>query len=253
MTDSGLRVVITGAGSGIGQATARVFAAAGHQLVLCGRRMDALHDTVRLCDAADRVVAIAADVSRETDVKQVFVQACDTFGGVDVLFNNAGVFGPQQPLAEVALSNWQATLDSNLTSAFLMAREALDVMRRNTPAGGRIINNGSLSAHAPRINGGVYAVTKAGLTALTHALALEGRSVGVTASQIDVGNAATPLTDAQAGLGKLAGGRAISATEPTCSVEDVAQMVLTIATAPMNLHIYNVNMFATGMPYLGRG
>lgn len=253
MAEQVLRVVITGAGSGIGQATAVAFAAAGHQLVLCGRRRDALDETVRLCDAANRVVAVAADVSRETDVKQVFVQACVTFGGVDVLFNNAGVFGPQQPLAEVALVDWQATLDSNLTGAFLMAREALSVMARNTPKGGRIINNGSLSAHAPRVNGGVYAVTKAGLAGLTHALALEGRAVGVTASQIDVGNAKTPLTQTSAGKGDVAGGQAISLSEPTCSVEDVAQMVLTIATAPPNLHIYNVNMFATGMPYLGRG
>lgn len=253
MSDLSLRVVITGAGSGIGAACAVAFALHGHRLVLVGRRADALHATKRACTDASRVVVVAADVSQETETKRVFQVACDTFGGVDVLFNNAGVFGPQQPLADVTLADWQNTVDINLTGAFLMAREALDVMRRNTPAGGRIINNGSLSAHAPRINGGVYAVTKAGLTALTHALALEGRSVGVTASQIDVGNAATPLTDAQAGLGNVAGGQAISVTEPTCSVEDVAQMVLTIATAPPNLHIYNVNMFATGMPYLGRG
>lgn len=253
MSNSVLRVVITGAGSGIGQATARAFAADGHKLVLCGRRMDALNDTVQLCDAAEQAVAVVADVSRETDVKRVFARACDTFGGVDVLFNNAGVFGPQRPLAEVTLAEWQETVDINLTGAFLMAREALAVMAKNTPQGGRIINNGSLSAHAPRVNGGVYAVTKAGLAGLTHALALEGREVGVTASQIDVGNAKTPLTQTSAGKGDVAGGQAISVTEPTCSVEDVAQMVLTIATAPPNLHIYNVNMFATGMPYLGRG
>lgn len=253
MTEKTLRVVISGAGSGIGQATALAFVAAGHHVVCVGRLADALDATRDASADASRVVTVPADVSDESDVKRVFAVACDTFGGVDVLFNNAGVFGPQRPLADVTLKEWQDTVDINLTGAFLMSREALAVMAKNSPPGGRIINNGSLSAHAPRVNGGTYAATKAGLTGLTHALALEGREVGVTASQIDVGNAKTPLTATSAGKGDVAGAKAISATEPTCSVDDVAQMVVTIATAPTNLHIYNVNMFAAGMPYLGRG
>lgn len=248
-----LRVMITGAGSGIGQATAVAFANAGHQVMLIGRRSDALADTARRCDANRVVSAFAGDVTRQDEVRNMFRAAVHRFGGVDVLFNNAGVFGPQQPLGDVALADWQHTLDTNLTGAFLMAREALAVMATNRPPGGRIINNGSLSAHAPRVNGAAYAVSKAGLTALTHALALEGRSVGVTASQIDVGNAATPLTSTHAGQGKAGGATPIAATEPTFEVDEVAKMVVAIATAPVDVHIYNVNMFATGMPYLGRG
>jgi len=248
-----LRVLITGAGSGIGQATAVAFIEAGHQVVLTGRRVDTLDATAALCAAPQRVHVVAGDVGNEHDVKQVFEAAVKRFGGIDVLFNNAGMFGPQQPLSDVSLQDWQATIDTNLTGAFLMAREALNVMAHNTPPGGRIINNGSLSAHAPRINGGTYAVTKAALTGLTHALALEGRASGVTASQIDVGNAATPLTQSHAGQGDVEGGTSITASEPSFDVAEVAQMVLTIASAPKDLHIYNVNMFATGMPYLGRG
>lgn len=250
---SPLRVVITGAGSGIGQATAAAFVEKGHRVVLTGRRVDALEATAALCAFSDHVHVVAGDVANEQDVKRVFAAALTRFGGVDVLFNNAGVFGPQQPLGDVPLNDWQTTIDTNLTGAFLMAREALNVMAQNAPPGGRIINNGSLSAHAPRINGGTYAVTKAALSGLTHALALEGRACGVTASQIDVGNAATPLTQSHAGHGDVDGGTSITASEPSFGVAEVAQMVVTIASAPKDLHIYNVNMFATGMPYLGRG
>lgn len=250
---SRLRVLITGAGSGIGQATAIAFVQAGHQVVLTGRRIDMLHATATLCAAPTQVQVVAGDVGNEHDVKQVFDAAVKRFGGIDVLFNNAGMFGPQQPLSDVSLHDWQATIDTNLTGAFLMAREALNVMAHNMPPGGRIINNGSLSAHAPRANGGTYAVTKAAVTALTHTLALEGRACGVTASQIDVGNAATPLTQRHAGQGDVDGGTSITASEPSFGVSEVAQMVVTIAAAPKDLHIYNVNMFATGMPYLGRG
>ena len=233
-------IAITGAGSGIGRATARAFLDAGWQVALIGRRRDPLQDT-----AADREGALVrpADVSDPAQVSAAFSRIGQAFGRLDVLFNNAGVFPPAGTIDEVALSDWRRALDVNLTGAFLCARAAFAMMRRQTPQGGRIINNGSVSAHVPRPGSVCYTATKHAVTGLTRSLSLDGRPFDIACGQIDIGNARTEM------VARLAE----SAPQPTMDVAQVAEAVLYMAGLPPEANVQFMTLMATKMPYIGRG
>jgi NAD(P)-dependent dehydrogenase (short-subunit alcohol dehydrogenase family) len=217
--------VVTGAGSGIGRAAARALHADGWELVLAGRREDALRET--LPDAR----SVPTDITRPEDVKALFEAA----GPLDLLFNNAGI-GVYSPVEELALEDWQRVVDTNLTGAFLCAQAAF---RSMLGRGGRIINNGSLAAHVPRPNSVAYTATKHAITGLTRALSLEGRDHDIACGQIDIGNAATPMTE--------------GATEPTMDVELVGRAVAQMAALPLDANVQFMTIMATKMPFIGRG
>jgi NAD(P)-dependent dehydrogenase (short-subunit alcohol dehydrogenase family) len=244
-------VLITGAGSGIGRAVALAFLARGDKVALAGRRAAALEETAALSGAADRALAFAADVSQEDQVEALFAAAVERFGRLDILFNNAGTGAPPTPLDELPLAAWRAVVDVNLTGAFLCARSAMRQMKRQAPQGGRIINNGSISAHAPRPNSAPYTATKHAITGLTKSIALDGRAFSIACGQIDIGNAATPLTARMSRGVPQADGRI--APEPVMAVEDVARAVLLMADMPPAANVPFLTVMATNMPYIGRG
>ena len=237
---AGRVAVVTGAGSGIGRAVAVALAEAGFAVVLAGRRPETLDETRSALLAGARASVVTADVTDEASVATLYAAAVREHGRVDVLVNNAGIFGPTAPLEDVELGDWNAVVATNLTGAFLCAREAMRVMARQDPRGGRIINNGSLSAHVPRPMAVAYTATKHAVTGLTRAIALEGRDRGVAVGHIDVGNAATEMTS------KLG-------TEPTIDVVHVAEAVRYIALLPLDASVPQMTVMATRMPFAGRG
>jgi NAD(P)-dependent dehydrogenase (short-subunit alcohol dehydrogenase family) len=240
--------IVTGAGSGIGRAVAVALARADHRLVLAGRRREALAETAA---AAGGGLVVPTDVTDAEAVTALFDGACDAHGRVDVLFNNAGVFGASGPLEELAAADWDAVVATNLTGAFLCAQAAFRVMKEQEPRGGRIINNGSLSAHVPRPFAVAYTATKHAVTGLTKALALEGRRYDIACGQIDVGNAATDLTAAMAQGVPQADGSI--APEPRIDARHVADAVVAMAALPLEANVPFMTLMATTMPYLGRG
>jgi NAD(P)-dependent dehydrogenase (short-subunit alcohol dehydrogenase family) len=242
--------VVTGAGSGIGRDVARRLLGDGFAVVAAGRRIEPLEETLEGM-GPERSLAFVADVTDEAAVADLFAAAVDRFGRADLLFNNAGSFGASAPVDEYSLSDWNAVVAVNLTGAFICAREAFRVMSRQTPSGGRIINNGSVSAHAPRPHAVAYTATKHGITGLTKALALEGRGRGISCGQIDVGNAATPLTGQIAAETIQADGSLKS--EPTMSATDVARAVSYMASLPAEANVFSMTVMATEMPFVGRG
>nr|WP_285738158.1 SDR family oxidoreductase [Kitasatospora phosalacinea] len=242
--------VITGAGSGVGRAVARELASTGWRLVLAGRRAGALAETAAGL-GPDRVLAVPADVTDEEQVEALFDAAAGHFGRIDLLFNNAGTFGPSAPVEEVAADDWRAVVDLNLTGAFLCARAAFRRMKAQDPQGGRIVNNGSISAHVPRPHAIAYTATKHAVTGLTRALSLEGRPHRIACGQIDIGNAATDMTAAMATGVRQADGRI--APEPTMDVADVARTVRHMAELPLEANVQFATVMATAMPYVGRG
>ena len=239
--------VVTGAGSGIGAATARALAADGWAVVLAGRRADALAAVA----TGDRMEAVPTDVTDETAVRALFDRAVARFGRVDLLFNNAGTGGPARDIDEVPLAEWQAVVALNLTGAFLCLREAFRVMRRQDPRGGRIINNGSLAAHAPRPRSIAYTATKHAVTGLTRATALDGRVFDIACGQIDIGNAATPLTERMAQGVAQADGSVLP--EPRMAADDVAKAVVYMANLPLDANVLTMTVMASKMPFVGRG
>ncbi|TMM38068.1 MAG: SDR family oxidoreductase [Actinobacteria bacterium] len=239
--------VVTGAGSGIGAATARALAADGWAVVLAGRRADALAAVA----TGDRMEAVPTDVTDETAVRALFDRAVARFGRVDLLFNNAGTGGPARDIDEVPLAEWQAVVALNLTGAFLCLREAFRVMRRQDPRGGRIINNGSLAAHAPRPRSIAYTATKHAVTGLTRATALDGRAFDIACGQIDIGNAATPLTERMAQGVPQADGSVLP--EPRMAADDVAKAVVYMANLPLDANVLTMTVMASKMPFVGRG
>jgi NAD(P)-dependent dehydrogenase (short-subunit alcohol dehydrogenase family) len=241
-------ILITGAGSGIGRATAIAFARAGWDVALVGRRREPLEETAGLAGGG---YVIPADVSRADEVERAFAEAVGAMGRLDVLFNNAGRGARPRPIDEMSVEDWQAVLDVNLTGAVLCARAAFGQMRRQDPQGGRIINNGSISAHVPRPGSVPYTVTKHAITGLTRCLALDGRPFGIACGQIDIGNALTDLTGAMAKGMPQADGRIVP--EPTMDVEHVAQAVLGMAELPLSANVPFMTIMATNMPYIGRG
>jgi NAD(P)-dependent dehydrogenase (short-subunit alcohol dehydrogenase family) len=237
--------VVTGAGSGIGRAVARALLGAGYRLALAGRREEALRET-----AADALV-VPTDVGDPAAVAALFARVREELGRVDLLFNNAGSFGTPAPFEDVAVEDWQAIVATNLTGSFLCAQEAYRVMKDQSPRGGRIINNGSISAYTPRPFSVGYTATKHAITGLTKAIALEGRAHDVACGQIDIGNAATAMTAAMSRGVPQADGSV--AAEATMDVSNVADAVLYMAGLPLDANVLFMTVMATTMPFVGRG
>ncbi|NKX54104.1 SDR family oxidoreductase [Arthrobacter mobilis] len=242
--------VVTGAGSGIGRAVARQLLAAGFRVALAGRRSGPLEESAASHPSA---LCVPADVSDPDDVARLFRTVAGEWGRLDLLFNNAGIFGPAAGVDEIDLADWNATVAVNLTGAMLCAAEAFRLMKAQQPQGGRIINNGSIAAHAPRPRSVAYAATKHAVTGLTKSIDLDGRPYGISCGQIDIGNASTEMIDALgAGGGALQpDGRRL--VEPTFDVEEAARAVVLMATLPPQATINQLTITASGMPYLGRG
>ncbi|MFA7307847.1 MAG: SDR family oxidoreductase [Hyphomicrobium sp.] len=244
--------LITGAGSGIGRAVALKLQGAGYDVVLVGRREAELKKTeVQASSGGGGFLVAPADVTDEAAVKAVFEQTRARFGRLDVLFNNAGTYAKGVPLDALTLDEWQRVVGVNLTGPFLCAREALRIMKTQSPKGGRIINNGSISAQAPRPFSAPYTATKHALTGLTKSISLDGRADNIACSQIDIGNAATDFTAKMAvGVPQADGSVRI---EPRIDVSHVADAVLYIANLPLDANVQFMNVMATAMPYIGRG
>ena len=240
--------IITGAGSGIGRAAAIVLAQAGYRVALAGRRVEALAGTA---DLAGGGLVVATDVTDPAQVRALFERVKEEFGRLDVLFNNAGYNAPMVPLEELPFAELRATIDINLVGAMLCAGEAMRLMKAQSPRGGRIITTGSLSAHMPRPMTAAYTISKHALTGLTKSILLDGRGFGITASQIDVGNAATDMSGyMEQGAMQADGQRRV---EPRMDVVNVANMVLHIAELPPEANVPFVTLMASGMPFYGRG
>jgi NAD(P)-dependent dehydrogenase (short-subunit alcohol dehydrogenase family) len=242
--------VVTGAGSGIGAATAVALADAGWRVVLAGRRAEPLA-RVAATGEPDRMEPVVTDVTDEVSVRALFDRAVAQFGRIDLLFNNAGTGAPPRELDEIPLAEWQAVVAVNLTGAFLCTREAFRIMKHQDPRGGRIINNGSISAYAPRPRSIAYTATKHAVTGLTRSTALDGRAYDIACGQIDVGNAATEMTERMAHGVPQADGSI--RPEPRMAVEDVARAVVYMAGLPLDANVANMTVMATGMPFIGRG
>jgi NADP-dependent 3-hydroxy acid dehydrogenase YdfG len=240
--------VVTGAGSGLGQVVARALLDAGFRVALAGRRPDALEATAAGDDAA---LVVPTDVADETSVARLFGAVRERWGRVDLLFNNAGTFGPSGPLDEVGVDAWRAAVDTNLTGSFLCAREAFATMRAQDPHGGRIVNNGSISAHTPRPGSAAYTATKHAITGLTKSISLDGRPFDIACGQIDIGNAATEMTAGIATGARQADGSV--RPEPTFDARHVADAVLFMAALPLDANVQFMTIAATSMPFIGRG
>ncbi|MFZ3557107.1 SDR family oxidoreductase [Streptomyces sp. BH055] len=251
-TDTASRTaVVTGAGSGIGRAVALELLRAGWRVALAGRRAETLEATAALAPDAESLV-VRADVSRPEDVTALFAAAGDRFGRLDLLFNNAGTFGPGGVgIEDLEYDAWRQVVDVNLNGAFLCAQAAFRRMKEQDPQGGRIINNGSISAHAPRPRSIAYTTTKHAMTGLTKSLSLDGRPYRIACGQIDIGNAATDMTEAmQRGIPQANGELA---AEPVMDVSDVGRTVRHMAELPLDANVQFATVLATNMPYIGRG
>ena len=240
--------LITGGGSGIGRATGQKLAEAGWRVVLAGRRAAPLEEAAR---GHERLVPLTADVTDEEAVARLFAETVRRFGRLDLLFNNAGMFSPATPFGETSLEDFSDALNVNITGAFLCARAAFRIMAGQSPRGGRIINNGSLSAQVPRPHAVAYTVSKHAMTGLTRSLALEGRACGIACGQIDIGNAATALAAGIARGALQADGS--TAPEPMMDVEHAAASVLHMASLPLSANVPFMTVMATDMPFIGRG
>jgi NAD(P)-dependent dehydrogenase (short-subunit alcohol dehydrogenase family) len=244
--------IVTGAGSGVGKAAALALLREGYAVALAGRRADALE---QVADEAEKLgaqaLAVPTDVTDPASVRALFARTKEAFGRLDLLFNNAGIGAPAVPLEEISFEQWQAVVQTNLTGAFLCTQEAFRLMKSQTPRGGRIINNGSISAHTPRPNSAPYTATKHAISGLTKSAALDGRGFDIACGQIDIGNAATEMT-ARMKRGVLqADGRI--APEPTMDVEAVARAVIYMASLPLDTNVLFMTVMATKMPFVGRG
>ncbi|MDF9812850.1 SDR family oxidoreductase [Streptomyces sp. SPB162] len=241
--------VVTGAGSGVGRAVALALTGADWSVALAGRRTEALEETARL--AGGGTLVVPADVTRPEDVDRLFTAVRTEFGPLGLLFNNAGMFGPPVPLEDLTYEQWRSVVDVNLTGAFLCAQAAFRAMKAQDPQGGRIINNGSISAHVPRPNSVAYTSTKHAMTGLTKSLSLDGRGYRIACGQIDIGNAATEMTARMTTGIQQANGT--TAVEPVMDVADVARTVLHMAELPLEANVQFATVMATTMPYIGRG
>jgi len=243
--------VVTGAGSGIGRASALALLEAGYCVALAGRRKDALDETAALGKAPERSLAVTTDVGRPEQVNALFQATTARWGRVDVLFNNAGTNAPGVLFEDLSYEKWQSVVDCNLTGSFLCAQAAFRIMKDQTPRGGRIINNGSISAHAPRPDSAPYTATKHAITGLTKTISLDGRKYDIACSQIDVGNAMTELAARMSKGVKQANGAI--AVEAMMDVSRVAEAVVYMASLPLDTNIQFMTIMATKMPFVGRG
>lgn len=244
--------VVTGAGSGIGRCVALALAQNGYSVVLAGRRKDALEATAAEAKRTNsQALAVPTDVRDPLSVRALFEKTKEVFGRLDLLFNNAGIGDPAVPLEELTYEHWKASVDTNLTGAFLCTQEAFKIMKDQQPRGGRIINNGSISAHAPRPNSAPYTATKHGVMGLTKATSLDGRKYDIACGQIDIGNAATEMA-ARMKKGVPQANGAI-AVEPTMDPAEVARAVVYMASLSLEANVQFMTVMATKMPYLGRG
>jgi NAD(P)-dependent dehydrogenase (short-subunit alcohol dehydrogenase family) len=252
MNESTKCAIVTGGGSGIGRAVALALARAGYRVALAGRREAPLHDAVRIAgERSGSLLAVTTDVTDETSVTRLFVTVRDRFGRLDLLFNNAGIGSPPVGLEDLPAATLRAVIDTNLLGAFLCTQHAIRIMKTQTPRGGRIINNGSISAHAPRPNSAPYTATKHAITGLTKSTSLDGRKYDIACGQIDIGNAATEMTARmQAGVPQANGEIVV---EPVMDVENVASAVLYMAGLPLSANVQFMTVMATKMPFVGRG
>ena len=244
--------VITGAGSGIGRAVALAMQSIGYSVVLAGRRLANLEQTAAMADhAVAKMLPVSTDVSRPDDVRTLFAKTRDEFGRVDILFNNAGVDSPGLAVEDLSYDQWSRVISVNLTGAFLCAQEAIRLMKMQRPRGGRIINNGSLSAHVPRPHSAPYTATKHAITGLTKCISLDGREHDIACGQIDIGNAVTEMTEKWAVGALQANGETMA--EPRLDVRHVAEAVLYMAGLPLDANVQFMTVMATKMPFVGRG
>lgn len=244
--------LVTGAGSGIGRAAALALQSAGHSVVLAGRRPAELERTAALAAAAGgSMIAVPTDVSKPDSVRALFAKTKEAFGRLDVLFNNAGAGAPAIPMEDLTYEQWSTVVGVNLTGVFLCSQEAIRLMKEQQPRGGRIINNGSISAHAPRPNSAPYTATKHAITGLTRSISLDGRNYEIACGQIDIGNAATEMTERMtAGVLQADGSNKV---EPRMDVRCVAEAVVYMASLPLSANVQFMTVMATRMPFIGRG
>jgi NAD(P)-dependent dehydrogenase (short-subunit alcohol dehydrogenase family) len=243
--------LITGAGSGIGQACAIALSKEGYAVVLAGRRPDALQETITMAGPGADMLAVPTDVADPGQVKALFAAAKANYGRLDLLFNNAGRGSPPGLLEDMEVDVWKSVVDTNLTGSFLCTQEAIKIMKDQNPRGGRIINNGSISAHAPRPNSVAYTSTKHAITGLTKSTSLDGRKYDIACGQIDIGNALTPLASRMTRGVPQANGEV--AVEPTMDVQDVAKAVVYMASLSLDTNVQFMTVMATKMPFVGRG
>ena len=243
--------LITGAGTGIGKASALALVREGYAVVLAGRRAELLEATTQEAGGEAKTLVVPTDVSDPDATRALFASTKATFGRLDVLFNNAGIGAPPVPLEELPYEQWKAVVDLNLTGAFICTQEAFKIMKDQDPRGGRIINNGSISAHVPRPNSAPYTSTKHAMTGLTRSTSLDGRKYDIACGQIDIGNAETDMTAVmKRGVPQPNGS---VAAEPTFDVEHVAQAVVYMANLPLDANVQFMTVMATKMPFIGRG
>ncbi len=249
---TGKVALVTGAGSGVGRAVALALQSNGYSVVLVGRRLEKLEETAAMgVGNGGRMLAVAADVSQPDAVDNVYARTREEFGRLDVLFNNAGTGAPGIPIEDLTLEQWGRVVNVNLTGAFLCAQGAVRLMKSQQPRGGRIINNGSISAHSPRPNSTPYTATKHAITGLTKSISLDGRAHDIACGQIDIGNAQTDLTARFASGTPQANGAMLP--EPTIDAKHVADAVLYMANLPLDVNVQFITVMATKMPFVGRG
>jgi NAD(P)-dependent dehydrogenase (short-subunit alcohol dehydrogenase family) len=244
--------IVTGAGSGVGKAAALALLREGYAVVFSGRRKEMLETAATEARASEgHTLIVPTDVGDPASVRNLFARAKETFGRLDLLFNNAGIGAPGVPLEDLTYEQWKAVVDTNLTGSFLCTQEAFKIMKSQQPRGGRIINNGSISAHVPRPNSSPYTSTKHAITGLTKAISLDGRKYDIACGQIDIGNAETPMTARmKKGVPQPNGSIEI---EPTMDVDNVARAVVYMASLPLDANVQFMTVMATKMPFIGRG
>jgi NADP-dependent 3-hydroxy acid dehydrogenase YdfG len=252
MNSSAKIAIVTGAGSGIGKHVAVALAQNGYSVVLAGRRIETLEvAALEVNQANGQSLVVVADVTDQASVRELFAKAKNAFGRLDLLFNNAGVSGRAVPLEELTYEQWKSIVDTNLTGTFLCTQEAFKIMKSQGPRGGRIINNGSLSAHSPRPNSAPYSASKHGVTGLTKVTSLDGRKYDIACGQIDIGNASSEMTERMKKGVPQANGTV--AVEPTMDPADVARAVVYMASLPLDANVQFMTVMATKMPFIGRG
>ena len=247
MNANGKVALVTGAGSGIGRAASLALHSAGYSVVLAGRRAAELERTA----ASDRMLPVPTDIAQPDQVRALFARTKEAFGRLDVLFNNAGISAPGIPMEDLTYEQWSAIVAVNLTGAFLCAQQAIKLMKAQQPRGGRIINNGSISAHVPRPNSAPYTATKHAITGLTKCISLDGRKYDIACGQIDIGNASTELTERMAAGIRQADGTKM--VEPLMDVRHVAEAIVYMANLPLDANVQFMTVMATKMPFIGRG